>query len=63
MDDVQARMHAAIELRSLAIAMRRQVLVRRYPDESPEEIDERLRAWVLRPEPRPSRLATAKPPR
>jgi ADP-ribosylglycohydrolase len=49
-------MQAAAELRALAVAMRREVLARRYTDDSPEQIDARLREWGLRPEPVPRRL-------
>ena len=47
MDPVEARVRSAIELRELIVAMRRQALVRENPGESREQIDERLRRWVL----------------
>ena len=47
----EARVRAALELRELMIAMRREALTREHPGESPEQIAERLREWVLRPVP------------
>lgn len=47
MTPVQERFAAALELRELTIDMHRQLLRREYPDEAPEEIDRRLRSWVL----------------
>lgn len=59
MHPVEARMRAAFELRELAVAMRREVLAREHPHEAAEEIEARLREWVLSPEPvrRPGRDA------
>jgi hypothetical protein len=51
---VEARMRAAIELRDAMIAMRREALRRELPKASEEEIDARLRRWVLAVEPPPS---------
>lgn len=51
---MQQRFAAALELRELMIAMRRQVLVREHPGESDDEIDARLREWVLTPPPPPT---------
>ena len=53
-EDVQRRFREVAELRELMIAMRRQVLVRENPGESDEQIDARLRSWLMRPDP-PSR--------
>lgn len=50
-----ARFRAAIELRETMIAMQCQCLVREHPDASTEEIDRRLREWVIQPEPPPIR--------
>jgi hypothetical protein len=47
MGPVEARFRAALELRELMIAMRRQRLVREYPAEPKERIERRLREWVL----------------
>lgn len=51
MSPVEARIRAALELRELAIAMRREVLRREYPEDSAEELEARLRAWVLHADP------------
>jgi hypothetical protein len=50
MTATQARVRAALELRELTIAMRRQALAREHPAESRDQIEKRLRDWVLRGE-------------
>jgi|GEM_PF-6274140 len=51
MDEVEARMRATFALRAFVVAMQREVLRRQHPRDSPEKIEIRLRAWVLRPGP------------
>lgn len=51
MTPLQERFAAALELRELTIEMHRQQLQREHPQESSEEIERRLRAWVLAPGP------------
>ena len=46
---MQARFRAALELRDLMIAMRREALRRDHPAEPAARIEERLREWVLGP--------------
>lgn len=41
------RLLIALDLAESGIQMRRAQLERRYPDESKEEIQERLKAWLL----------------
>ena len=60
MDSVQARFRAALELRQLMIAMRRERLVREYPEEPEESIDRRLQEWVLAS--RPDRMVLESDP-
>ncbi len=43
-------MRAAFELHELAVTMRRHALAREYPDESAEQIEVRLREWLLQPD-------------
>lgn len=52
-------MRAAFELHDLAVAMRREALKREHPGESAAEIEARLRAWLLRPEPPQQRIDRA----
>ncbi len=40
-------MRAAFELHDLAVAMRREVLKREHPGETAEQIEARLRSWLL----------------
>lgn len=49
MSEVEERMRAALELRDLMIAMRREALKRAFPSESEAEIEGRLTRWVLTP--------------
>ena len=51
MSAVEERMQAAFELHELAVAMRREALKREHAEEGAAEIEARLRAWLLRPEP------------
>lgn len=41
-----ARLKTALELQRAGVAMMRQSLARRYPDESEQEIGRRLTAWL-----------------
>ena len=50
MSPVESRIRAALELRGLTIAMRREALRREYPDDSAEQLERRVRAWVLQVE-------------
>ncbi len=61
MDPVGERMRSAFELHDLAVAMRRQVLARQHPGESAEQIEQRLRSWLLEPAPRPASVADPRP--
>ena len=56
MSAMEKRMGAAFELHELAVAMRREALKREHRDEGPAEIEARLRAWLLRPEPPQRRI-------
>ncbi|MCH9687594.1 MAG: hypothetical protein K0V04_39555 [Deltaproteobacteria bacterium] len=40
------KMRTALQLADLALRVMRQNLRRRHPDESPDEIESRLRTWV-----------------
>ncbi|HEX2252944.1 MAG TPA: hypothetical protein VHQ65_06735 [Thermoanaerobaculia bacterium] len=51
MDPLHARFRAVSELRDLMIAMRREALRREHPDESAEQIEQRLTDWVVTPVP------------
>lgn len=42
-------MRAAIQLRELTIALRREALKREHPEASESEIEARLRRWVTEP--------------
>jgi hypothetical protein len=63
MDPVEARLRAAVELRQLTIGMRRQGLLREYPEESATQIAARLREWVLHSEPPRAPAARVEPRR
>ena len=44
---LSAKLVTAIELSDLAVEVRRQKLIRAFPEENQESIEERLRAWLL----------------
>jgi hypothetical protein len=42
----EERLHVALQMMRFGIEMKRAQLMRRFPDESPERIRERLDAWL-----------------
>jgi hypothetical protein len=48
-ENVAARFRTAIELFDLSVEMMEQTLWRRFPDDTPERHDWRMKAWMRRP--------------
>lgn len=52
LEEQAAQLRLALEMHEFGVSMKRESLKRRYPEESPAQIEERLRRW-LRQEPEP----------
>lgn len=47
-DKAASKLRLVLDMQQFGIKMMRQNLIRRHPDESPEQIDARLSAWLAK---------------